>query len=91
MGLDATDRRVLLDAAPRVEWSSEDLPLLDLARQLVGDPQRQAAERRNAAAREAWRRALGESIGQLIAAADDREDLSSQLVHADLQEQLLEG
>ncbi len=88
-GLSAAQIRELLDEPPATQWTQPDLPLLDLARSLVGDPLHAAENRRRAAVLASERELMLQVIADLITAADDKEDLSSQLMHADLQEQLV--
>ncbi|NQD40955.1 RNA polymerase recycling motor ATPase HelR [Glutamicibacter halophytocola] len=70
-------------------WTASDIPLIDLARFLIGDPHSESKhldeQSRIAAKRKRWKNV----IDDLMASADDKEDLSSQLMHQDLQEQLL--
>ncbi|PRA06542.1 AAA family ATPase [Arthrobacter sp. MYb229] len=70
-------------------FTVEDGPLLDAARFLVGDPELEAAARRREARLVAERDLMSQVIDDLISAADDMEDLSSQLRHADLQDTLI--
>ncbi len=70
-------------------WTAADYPLIDLARFLIGDPDSEAKQREERSRRHAERSQWKNVIDDLIASADDKEDLSSQLMHQDLQEQLL--
>jgi hypothetical protein len=73
-------------------WTVSDLPLLDAARQRVGDPEAGQRERRHAAAAAAEREQMERVVDNLIAAADDEygvglvtmlrgEDFQDALVH----------
>lgn len=67
----------------------EDGPLLDAARFFVGDPEVEFAKHRRDSILTAEREIMQRVIGELIAGADDMEDLSSQLRNEDLQEKLV--
>ena len=87
-GLAAQDIVRLLGGAGGA-WTEADLPLLDAARTLVGDPGIEHRRRRHAARMDSERQQVVRVIDDLLAAADDKEDLVSQLLSEDLQEQLL--
>ncbi|MDO7880796.1 RNA polymerase recycling motor ATPase HelR [Antiquaquibacter soli] len=71
-------------------WTDVDLPVLDAARQRIGDPlaERRRAERR--AARAAQDEGYQQVIDTLVAAADDGEDLISMFRPGDLKEVLID-
>ncbi|ONI76597.1 AAA family ATPase [Kribbella sp. ALI-6-A] len=70
-------------------WTVSDLPLLDAARQRVGDPEASRRKRRRAAAVQAQREQMSEVIDRLRQ-ADDGEGLVQSLVHGDLQDALVD-
>jgi DNA helicase IV len=70
-------------------WTVADLPLLDAARQRVGDPEASRRKRRRAAAVQAQREQMSEVIDRLRQ-ADDGEGLVQSLVHGDLQDALID-
>ncbi|WP_432948316.1 RNA polymerase recycling motor ATPase HelR [Kribbella sp. CA-253562] len=70
-------------------WTVSDLPLLDAARQRVGDPEASRRKRRRAAAVQAQREQMSEVIDRLRQ-ADDGEGLVQSLVHGDLQDALID-
>ncbi|WP_404285361.1 RNA polymerase recycling motor ATPase HelR [Glutamicibacter arilaitensis] len=82
-------RQLLLREDPSA-FTVEDGPLLDAARFLVGDPDLEFAKRRREALLSAERDMVSRVIDDLISAADDMEDLSSQLRHSDLQNTLIQ-
>ncbi|ANS31641.1 helicase [Rhodococcus opacus] len=73
-------------------WTVSDLPLLDAARQRLGDPEESRRRRRHDAAVAAEREQRSKVIGDLIAADayDDGESLMTQLRQKDLQEMLVD-
>ncbi|MBF6170414.1 RNA polymerase recycling motor ATPase HelR [Nocardia blacklockiae] len=73
-------------------WTVADLPLLDAARQRLGDPDAARRQRRHAAAVAAERERMSSVIDDLIASHDydDGEGLMTQLRHGDLQELLVD-
>ncbi|MGO2480115.1 RNA polymerase recycling motor ATPase HelR [Glutamicibacter ardleyensis] len=71
-------------------FTIEDGPLLDAARHLVGEPDVEIARHRRESVLAAEREMMLRVIGDLVAAADDTEDLSSQLRNEDLQEKLVQ-
>lgn len=88
-GLEPAQREALLRAPAADGWTEADLPLLDAARCFLGDPRSESlrlAERRE---QERAAAQVRDVVVDLIASADDLEDLSSQLRNADLQEQLV--
>ncbi|UOT04073.1 AAA family ATPase [Rhodococcus opacus] len=74
-------------------WTVSDLPLLDAARQRLGDPEESRRRRRHDAAVAAEREQRSKVIDDLIAADayDDGESLMTQLRQKDLQEMLVDG
>ncbi|MFY9678412.1 RNA polymerase recycling motor ATPase HelR [Glutamicibacter protophormiae] len=89
-GLSLDDIDTLLQAETGETWTESDLPLLDAARALVGDPHGEQIRVQRAAALSSARTLMRQVVDDLIASADDKEDLSSQLMNADLQDQLVE-
>ncbi|MDV7086914.1 RNA polymerase recycling motor ATPase HelR [Rhodococcus opacus] len=73
-------------------WTVSDLPLLDAARQRLGDPEESRRRRRHDAAVAAEREQRSKVIDDLIAADayDDGESLMTQLRQKDLQEMLVD-
>ena len=69
-------------------WTVSDLPLLDAARQRLGDPETSRRNRRRAAAAAAEREQISRVVDDLIAA--DPGGLASMLRHEDLQAALVE-
>jgi hypothetical protein len=90
--LSAAEIRTLQRPYPRA-WTVEDLPLLDAARRLLGDPRAAGAERRRAAALAAGKAGMDRVVEDLIASNDydDGEGLMSMLRQQDLREVLAEG
>jgi hypothetical protein len=70
-------------------WTVSDLPLLDAARQRLGDPESSRRKRRQRAVAAAERERMSEVIDRLRQ-ADDGEGLVQSLVHGDLQEALID-
>ena len=89
-GLSLDDIDTLLQAETGETWTESDLPLLDAARALVGNPHGEQIRLQRAAALSSARTLMRQVVDDLIASADDKEDLSSQLMNADLQDQLVE-
>lgn len=73
-------------------WTMSDLPLLDAARQRLGDPAASRRERRRNAVLAAEREQLDRVIDDLVEAADDEYGvgLVTMLRHEDLQETLVD-
>ena len=73
-------------------WTMSDLPLLDAARQRLGDPAASRRERRRNAVLAAEREQLNRVIDDLVEAADDEYGvgLVTMLRHEDLQETLVD-
>jgi len=87
--LSLEDIDALLEAGAGTAWTESDVPLLDAARALVGDPHGEQVRLRRAAELASERRLMRQVIDDLIASADDKEDLSSQLMNTDLQDRLV--
>lgn len=71
-------------------WTLSDLPLLDAARQRLGDPETSRRRRRQEAAAAAEREQIGMVIDDLIAADDDNEGLVTMLRHPDIRTNLVD-
>ncbi|TMR24294.1 AAA family ATPase [Nonomuraea turkmeniaca] len=71
-------------------WTVSDLPLLDAARQRLGDPEASRRRRRQEAALAAQRERMAQVVDTLIEADDDGEGLVTQLRRADLQRNLVD-
>jgi superfamily I DNA/RNA helicase len=71
-------------------WTVADLPLLDAARQRLGDPEASRRERRREAAVAAERAYMDQVVEDLIAADDDGEGLVTALRQQDLREALVD-
>ncbi|MFD1930502.1 RNA polymerase recycling motor ATPase HelR [Nonomuraea mangrovi] len=71
-------------------WTVSDLPLLDAARQRLGDPEASRRKRRQEAALAAQRERMAEVVDNLIEADDDGEGLVTQLRRADFQRNLVD-
>ncbi|KUL25367.1 RNA polymerase recycling motor ATPase HelR [Streptomyces regalis] len=71
-------------------WTASDLPLLDAARQRLGDPEASRRRRRQEAALAVQRERMAQVVDNLIAADDDGEGLMTQLSRADLQRNLVD-
>jgi hypothetical protein len=71
-------------------WTAPDLPLLDAARQRLGDPEASRRERRREAAVAAERAYMDQVVEDLIAADDDGEGLVTALRQQDLREALVD-
>ncbi|ONM49764.1 RNA polymerase recycling motor ATPase HelR [Nocardia donostiensis] len=81
-----------LQRANAQQWTVSDLPLLDAARQRLGDPEAARRTRRYKAAVNAERERMSSVIDDLIASDDygDGEGLMTQLRQQDLQEMLVD-
>ncbi|WP_433211507.1 RNA polymerase recycling motor ATPase HelR [Microtetraspora malaysiensis] len=71
-------------------WTVSDLPLLDAARQRLGDPEASRRKRRQEAALAAQRERMAQVVDNLIEADDDGEGLVTQLRREDLQRNLVD-
>lgn len=86
--LAADDLAALVDRGAPEAWTASDLPLLDAARQEVGDPHREAAERRARREAAAERRMMSDVVTDLIAADDGDMRVMSMLRGQDLRHTL---
>jgi DNA helicase IV len=87
--LSADDVRALQREDPRA-WTVSDLPLLDAARQRLGDPEEARRKRRHEAAVEAEREQMTVVVDDLIAADDSEMLVMSMLRGEDLQGSLVD-
>jgi hypothetical protein len=71
-------------------WTVSDLPLLDAARQRLGDPEASRRQRRREAAVAAERAYMDRVVEDLIAADDDGEGLVTSLRQQDLRDALID-
>ncbi|WP_068923609.1 RNA polymerase recycling motor ATPase HelR [Planobispora rosea] len=71
-------------------WTMSDLPLLDAARQRLGDPEAARRRRRRQAALDAQRERMAQVVDDLIEADDDGEGLVTQLRREDLRRNLVD-
>ena len=71
-------------------WTTADVPLLDIARQLLGDPRASRERRRREAAVAAERERMSEVLDQLIASDDSELRIMSMLRGQDLRSTLLD-
>ncbi len=83
------DVRKLQREDPRA-WTVSDLPLLDAARQRLGDPEASRRRRRQEAVVAAEHERMAEVIDHLIAADDDGLGLVQSLRHQDLRDALVD-
>ncbi|MDQ1647370.1 MAG: hypothetical protein QOJ50_3554 [Cryptosporangiaceae bacterium] len=79
-----------LQRADAQAWTLSDLPLLDAARQRLGDPEESRRKRAHNAAIVAQRERMAGVIDNLIAADDDGEGLVTSLRQQDLQDVLID-
>lgn len=86
--LDQLQRKLLLSQSASSGWTPADVPLLDAARHYLGDPSSESARRSAVREQQRIKANVQHVVADLVASADDLEDLSSQLRNADLQEQL---
>jgi superfamily I DNA/RNA helicase len=87
--LDSDEVRLLQREDPRA-WTVSDLPLLDAARQRLGDPQVSRRRRRQDAVVAAERERMADVIDELIAADDSELLLMTSLRHQDLRDALVD-
>ncbi|MEU4065693.1 RNA polymerase recycling motor ATPase HelR [Streptomyces wedmorensis] len=71
-------------------WTVSDLPLLDAARQRLGDPQASARKRRRQASVDAERARMADVIDNVLAADDDGEGAVTMLRGQDLKDSLID-
>ncbi|MEV7177499.1 RNA polymerase recycling motor ATPase HelR [Kitasatospora sp. NPDC093679] len=81
----------LLQRADARAWTVSDLPLLDAARQRLGDPEAARHRRRREAAVAAERERMAGVIDDLLRADDDGEGAVTMLRGRDLQDSLVDG
>ncbi|MFF5495157.1 RNA polymerase recycling motor ATPase HelR [Streptomyces aquilus] len=79
-----------LQRANPAAWTVSDLPLLDAARQRLGDPKADGRKRRQEAALAAQREQMARVVENLIAADPDGEGLMTQLGREDFQRNLVD-
>jgi DNA helicase IV len=79
-----------LQRADAQAWTVSDLPLLDAARQRLGDPEASRRKRRHDAAVAAERERMASVIDNLIEADDDGEGLVTSLRQQDLRDALVD-
>lgn len=87
--LSLAQREALLSDPTPTEWTVADLPLLDAAQHYLGDPNSESLHRRARAEKEHTEANVRQTVESIISAADDLEDLSSQLRNPDLQDYLV--
>ncbi|MFF0200877.1 RNA polymerase recycling motor ATPase HelR [Streptomyces sp. NPDC005017] len=87
--LDRDEVRRLQRAEPQA-WTVSDLPLLDVARQRLGDPAVTRRRRRREAAVAAQRERMAGVIASVLAADDDGEGAVTMLMGDDLQNSLVD-
>ncbi|GAB3791216.1 RNA polymerase recycling motor ATPase HelR [Nocardioides ungokensis] len=85
--LDADEVRLLQRRDPQT-WTASDLPLLDAARQRLGDPEASRRRRRQQAAMAAEREQMDQVVEHLIASDDSVMQVMSMLRGRDLQHAL---
>lgn len=85
--LSREDVQLLQRAEPRA-WTVEDLPLLDAARQRLGDPEVVRARQRKRVADEAERARMADVVDDILATDDDGEGAVTMLRGADLRDAL---
>jgi hypothetical protein len=78
------------DATGRTAWTVSDLPLLDAARQRLGDPEASRRQRRHNASVAAEREHMTRVVDDLLEADDDGEGVVTMLRGHDLQDSLVD-
>ncbi|MEV0826626.1 RNA polymerase recycling motor ATPase HelR [Nonomuraea rubra] len=86
----APDEIRLLQRAQAQAWTVSDLPLLDAARQRLGDPEASRRRRRQEASIAAERERMSHVVDNLLAADDDGEGLVTMLRGEDLRSSLVD-
>ncbi|ASN18406.1 RNA polymerase recycling motor ATPase HelR [Arthrobacter sp. YN] len=76
------DERAILRRQDQEEWTTADLPLLDAARQRLGDPEASQRRRKQEAALAAERELMDRVVDDLVA-ADDSENLEMYMLRGD--------
>jgi DNA helicase IV len=84
------DEVKLLQRKDPQAWTTSDLPLLDAARQRLGDPEASRRKRRQKAAAAVERERMADVIDHIIEADDDNEGWIPMLRGKDLQEALVD-
>lgn len=79
-----------LQRADARAWTVSDLPLLDAARQRLGDPEAAVRKRRHDASVAAERTRMADVIADVLAADDDGEGAVTMLLGKDLQDSLVD-
>lgn len=79
-----------LQRADAQAWTVSDLPLLDAARQRLGDPEASRRNRRHKASVAAEREQMDKVVDSLLAAQDDGEGVMTMLSGADIQSALVD-
>src|SRR6185312_7411186 len=79
-----------LQRADAQAWTVSDLPLLDAARQRLGDPEASRRKRRHAASVAAERERVAQVVENLLEADDDGEGVVTMLHGQDLKEALVD-
>ncbi|SDM99077.1 RNA polymerase recycling motor ATPase HelR [Streptomyces wuyuanensis] len=79
-----------LQRADARAWTVSDLPLLDAARQRLGDPEAAVRKRRHDASVAAERTRMADVIANVLAADDDGEGAVTMLLGRDLQDSLVD-
>jgi DNA helicase IV len=87
--LSADDVRALQRTNPQ-DWTTSDLPILDLARQRLGDPETSRLRHRQAAAAARERERMSAVIDELIATDQSELLLMTSLRHSDLRNALVD-
>ncbi|MFC4012814.1 RNA polymerase recycling motor ATPase HelR [Nonomuraea purpurea] len=80
-----------LQRADAQAWTVSDLPLLDAARQRLGDPEEARRKRRHNAAVAAQRERMTQVVDNLLEADDDGEGLVTMLHGQDMRNSLIDG
>ncbi|MYW21165.1 AAA family ATPase, partial [Streptomyces sp. SID2955] len=80
----------LLQRADAQAWTVSDLPLLDAARQRLGDPEAARRKRRQKAVLAVQRERMAQVVDSLVRADDDGEGLMTQLRREDFQRNLVD-
>jgi DNA helicase IV len=86
----SADEVTKLQRADAQNWTVSDLPLLDAARQRLGDPKASRRRRRQEAAAAADRAEVAKVVDHLIASDDSEMLVMSMLRHEDLRDRLVD-
>ncbi|WP_329042440.1 AAA family ATPase [Streptomyces sp. NBC_00178] len=87
----APDEVRRLQRADAQAWTVSDLPLLDAARQRLGDPEASLRGRRHRASLDAERERMAQVVDALLEADDDGEGLVTMLNGQDMKDTLVDG